>query len=188
MNNRIQWVLGLVIAVVSVAIIAAGLLRDKPAPQAHEPSGSFGGLSQTDVYATPSEQQPGGSASATVLLQDGSTLAVKDFLSGPDTSADANNPGNYYIGNSIDPGSPDAPSVPYVISYVSASSFFSITILQEPIDSVRAQAEQYLMRTLGISEGDMCRLRYTLVVPVRVNQVYGGENLGFSFCEGATRL
>ena len=44
------------------------------------------------------------------------------------------------------------------------------------------------MQHLGISESDMCRLSYMVSVPNRVNTIYAGQNLGFSFCMGAVAL
>jgi tetratricopeptide (TPR) repeat protein len=77
---------------------------------------------------------------------------------------------------------------PYLIDYLSQTQAFNIMIYEEPIGEVRQQAEQYLEQQLGISQTDMCRLNYTVIAPNSVNQIYGGQNLGFSFCPGATQL
>ena len=36
------------------------------------------------------------------------------------------------------------------------------------------------MTHLGISQAQMCQLSYTVSVPYSINQIYSGQNLGFS--------
>jgi hypothetical protein len=116
------------------------------------------------------------------------STARKDILQDPETKADTNNKGHYFVGNSVDPTSSAPPNVPYVIEYIAATDFFSIALMQEPIGAARTQAEQYLMKHLGIAESEMCHLRYTVTTPAWVDTTYANTSLGFSFCAGATPL
>lgn len=119
------------------------------------------------------------------------TNTIKDFINDPATVQDPINAGQYYLGYHFNEGILDATatdSPPYVIDYFSATNYFNIVLFQEPIREVRLQAEQYLMAKLGISQDQMCQLKYTVTVPIRVSQIYAGTNLGFSFCPGSTPL
>lgn len=109
-------------------------------------------------------------------------IQTVNFLSDPTTVKDPNNEGYYYLGHQASDNSP------YVITYISATQYFNVALLQEPIGPVRKDAEQYLMTRLGISQNQMCQLDYMVSVPDRVNSQYSGINLGFSFCPGATVL
>ncbi len=118
-------------------------------------------------------------------------VRVTNFLKDPATVQDPINAGLYYLGYHINEGFPDATATanpPYIIEYISATQYFSIALLQEPIGTVRAVAEQYLIEHLGITQSQMCQLNYTLSVPNSVNSQYAGKDLGFSFCPGATVL
>jgi hypothetical protein len=119
------------------------------------------------------------------------TMQTNDVLKDPATVQDPINPGYYYLGYHAYEGVPDATATntpPYIIEYISATHYFNIELLQEPIGLQRREAEQYLMAHLGISQAQMCQLNYMLSVPNSVNSQYAGENLGFSFCPGATVL
>lgn len=114
-----------------------------------------------------------------------------DFMKDPATVKDSSNTGYYYLGYHTSQGASDTTAVndpPYVITYIDATKYFNIAILQEPIGPVRAAAEQYLLAHLGISEQQMCQLNYMVSVPDRVNSQFSSINLGFSFCPGATLL
>lgn len=118
-------------------------------------------------------------------------IQVTNFLKDPATFKDPINPGIYYLGYHVYEGVLDATATdnpPYIIEYISATQYFNIVLLQEPIGSVRAAAEQYLIAQLGITQAQMCQLNYTLGTPNRVNSQYAGTDLGFSFCPGATVL
>lgn len=127
------------------------------------------------VQQPPVEFPTGGIASSS-----GST-----FLQNPNISEDANNPGNYFIGNQ--PGT-EVGNRPYLITYTAETKYFNITLTQEPIGQARKNAEAYLMETLSLTEDQMCGLDYTVYTPTTVNNQYAGTNLGFSFCPGAVKL
>jgi hypothetical protein len=122
---------------------------------------------------------------------DGSVVRTLNFIKDPMTARDPINPGYYYLGYHVNEGVKDATATenpPYTIQYIASTQYFTVTLLQEPIEAVRRQAEQYLMTHLGVPQNDLCRLKYIVGVPWRVNQVYASRNLGFSFCPGATLL
>ncbi len=127
----------------------------------------------------------------TLAASDGGTIIVSDFLSNSDTVKDPINNGYYYLGYHPYEGVND-PTVnnnpPYSIWYEADSNFFSIALLHEPIGTTRLEMEQYLKGQLQISESDLCRLKYSVTVPVWVNQMYAGEELGFSFCPNSVPL
>jgi hypothetical protein len=120
-----------------------------------------------------------------------SIQGAKDFINDPATAKDPINPGYYYLGYHVNEGVPDPTATnnpPYIIEYISATQYFNIGLLSEPIGPVRLEAEQFLMNSLGISESQMCKLNYMISVPESVNSQFAGMNLGFSFCPGATVL
>jgi len=147
------------------------------------------GNSNVTTLATTSTSVSGTTLSVTAV--GGGTIQVTNFIKDPATAKDPINSGYYYLGYHTYEGVPDSTvteNPPYVIAYIDATQYFNIVLLQEPIGSVREEAEQYLMTHLGISQSQMCRLNYTLGVPARVNSQFAGINLGFSFCPGATTL
>jgi hypothetical protein len=120
------------------------------------------------------------------------TTATDPILSDPGIVADPINPGYYYLGYHLNQGtSTDATATstpPYLITYISATHYFNIALLAEPIGEVRSQAEQYLAAHLGLTQDELCQLSYMVSVPDWVNTQYASRNLGFSFCSGATPL
>jgi hypothetical protein len=125
----------------------------------------------------------------TVTSNTGQTLEVRNFITDPETIADAVNPGSYSLGNhfeTADVASTDTP--PYVIRYDVKAKSFSIGLFAEPIKEVRLDAEAQMLRQLGISKEQMCQLNYIVSVPGFVNESYSSRNLGFSFCPGSVTL
>ncbi len=112
----------------------------------------------------------------------GNEILVNNFLASSVAQADPDNEGYYNLGAIL------TENAPYRITYISATSYFNIGILEEPLGSTRVQAETYLMNVLGISQQEMCSLKYSVSVPNDVNSVYSGMNLGFSFCPHAVKL
>ena len=108
--------------------------------------------------------------------------------------ADIQNPGSYILAGSAgyclaDGTCPHGASTDeFNISYNSASSFFNIVLLKEPLGATRVATEQFLGDRLGLSEQDMCVLNYFVGTPYYVSENFSGKNLGFSFCPGATTL
>jgi hypothetical protein len=113
---------------------------------------------------------------------DGKEIIVKNFLALPETKEDPDNTGYYNLG--YQPNE----TAPYLISYISPTTFFNIALLQEPIGQSRLKVEAHLLNILGLSKDEMCALNYSISVPNSVNSNYSGMNLGFSFCPGAVKL
>lgn len=82
----------------------------------------------------------------------------------------------------------EAADAPYSLGYWPDDHSFTITLFAEPLAEVRRAAEEDMMRRLDIDQKNMCRLNYGVYVPIRVNEIHSGVNLGFSFCPGATEL
>ncbi len=133
-------------------------------------------------------------ARVNVQLTDGGTTSTLDFINNGTTFEDAANPGNYYLAGTSEYCQPDGscptagPSENFTILYYGGDSSFIIGIMTEPLGQVREEAEQYLKEILGITNEEMCKLNYTIGSSAYVNQTYGGENLGFSFCPDAVLL
>lgn len=139
----------------------------------------------------PIAPQNAGSTSSSKLIQkqqlslavtSGGSITVLNFLDDPEIVADPVNSGYYDLGYST------TNTPPFMITYIATTQYFNIELLQEPIGQTREFAQQYLEQHLGISESDLCRLRYTVSAPSNVSSLYGGASLGFSFCPGATVL
>ena len=113
---------------------------------------------------------------------DGGYVAVLNFLANADTVSDPLIEGYYNVGGFT------TIKEPFMIIYITATKYFNIELLQEPIGHSRELAEQYLKQRLGISTSEMCRLNYSIGAPSSVSGLYGGAELGFSFCPGATVL
>ncbi len=116
--------------------------------------------------------------------QSSGNTSVPAFLDAPDTYEDPENPGIYYLG--YEPN--DTANNPYIIEYIQESSFFNISLTQEPIGESRSAAERYLVQRLDVTRNQMCALAYSVTVPDDVNSQYASVNLGFSFCPGAVEL
>lgn len=115
-----------------------------------------------------------------------SSAGQNSFLNNPDTKQDPYDSMTYYLGNQPLPDHSSNP--PYLISYNTQTGYFNVTLFQEPIGELRRQAEQYLQQRLGLSQEQMCSLKYVVGVPDFINTQYSDTNLGFSFCPGAVQL
>lgn len=145
-------------------------------------STTSGSIPSNNTVTTGSVPTPGTTQTAlSVQGINGATIAIKDFIHASSTVVDPNNQGQYFLNNTGKQKS----VVPYNILYVAADQSFTIALLQEPIGDSRRQAESALQNSLGISESDMCNLRYRVLVSHSVNSYYSGKNLGFSFCPDA---
>ena len=177
----------IVLAVLFVLLFGVGLVLvlspgKKPVPT---PGTQFPGASTTPVTNT---------TTRTISTEDGGTMNVADFVNNGISFEDPSNPGNYYLAgsNGICTADGKCPRVgtqmDFNIIYFADDNSFVIGILKEPLGAIRKEAEQSLMVTLGITSSDMCKLKYTIGTTSYVSDTYGGKNLGFSFCAGATKL
>lgn len=137
----------------------------------------------TSVTELPSAQstQTNGVTTTPVVLKgnDGNDIRVKDFIAG--AREDPYNEGHFYL-------QPINGDTTYQIEYISATQFFNISLLVEPIGHTRLEAETYLKNILGISDSELCSIAYSVAVPNSVNTTYSGTNVGFSFCPNAIKL
>jgi hypothetical protein len=111
-----------------------------------------------------------------------SFVTVRNFFVDPLTTADPVNDGHYQLGTYIDPSLSTEADVPYYIEYIASTQYFIISLRREPVAAARLEAEQFLLKHLGISEQDLCGLNYMVSVPARISVLNAGQNLGFSFC------
>ena len=168
--------------VIIVAVIALFFIR--PATNAPVSTTSNGvGFPIAGMNAT-SSISVGSTSTITVASKNGTGMAVNDFIHNGDTAPDTSNSGQYYL-----TGTPMSTSTSdFIIKYTESGQSFIIALTKEPLGQARQDAEQFLMKTLGISQAQMCALNYYLGTDVYTSSFYGGKNLGFSFCPGATEL
>ncbi len=156
----------------------------KPAPSDNSNNTSIYNNDNTSVVPTqsPTTTQQGQVA---VASASGGSLVVHDFTKDSRVVVDPHNAGHYHLAGGAGLDQVDAP---YLIVYVASDQSFTISLEKEPLSQTRLDAEAYLMQMLGISKRDMCLLRYSVLVPNDVSEIYSGKNLGFSFCPGAVVL
>ena len=182
-----------VVCVEVLGFIIYYLGRDIEVPSTDTPTALPLAPSTTVVPINGSSSVPEPLSGPTMYLStaNGGSIQTKDFLVSSTTAKDPVNTGYYYLGYHFAQGASDQAATdtpPYVIQYTTLTRGFNIVLFQEPIGLVRRQAEQYLMAQLGVSENQLCQLKYMVSVPNRVNQFYAGVSLGFSFCPGAIEL
>ncbi len=155
------------------------------------PGGGTGGASATSASATASSTA---TTSAMTIAGTLGPLTVLDFLHNGETGADPANTGMYYLAgspgyclaNGSCPGG--ASTTAFNITYSADKQLFTVILLTEPLGQVRLTAQQFLESRLGLSDAQLCTIKYYLGTISAVNQFYAGTNLGFSFCPGATPL
>jgi len=187
------------LAVIVVAAIAFYVLAPKQ-PQQQAPAGSGAPVTLPSAGETTVTVGNSGATFApgepnmSLTLATGSTTVVKDFITSSTTGKDVQNPGVYYLAGSAgyclaDGTCPHGAAVSdFIITYDSSSEFFTISLTEEPLATARADAEQFLATTLGLSDMQLCDLKYTVLTNESVNAFFAGKNLGFSSCPGATVL
>lgn len=133
-------------------------------------------------------------AITTLTDRNGTNVATRDFFHNGVTIADVANAGNYLLAGNLGYCLTDqqkcqaASSTNFSVYYMSSSQSFIITLTEEPIGLARVQMEQFLLSTLGLTQDQLCKLNYLVGVTQDVNPQFTGNNLGFSFCPGATVL
>jgi hypothetical protein len=188
--------LPLILTVVGIILVGGALVvgfvifreHSTPNPQ---------GITQFPTASTTNPLPSGGSASPTMNLAANDsvgTVAVKDFIHNGVTAADVENQGKYYLAGSPGYCMPDgtcphgAQAPNYIVTYDAASQSFVVALTSEPIGTARRDATQFMLRALGVTEQDLCRLNYYLGTDIQVNPTYAGRNLGFAGCPGAVKL
>ena len=118
----------------------------------------------------------------------GSNIVADNFLKNSTVKADEQNPDFYELGNTF-PTEQSSASLPnYVVIFDKVTGTFGITLLQEPFNKSRLEAEVYLKSLLKIDENELCKLSYTVAVPGYVDQNASGQDYRFSFCPDAVKL
>src|SRR3989344_34805 len=186
MKNYLLWAMGGLVAVVLVAVVLwlFASPAQSPPPESSATLPIVGNATQGDAQVMDSN-------TFSIPTSSGTSIYAKDFLTDPATVSDQVNTGHYYLGYHEYAGVPDSTATddpPYVIEYIASTHFFIIVLLQEPLGAIRKDVEDYLMTHLGISQDEMCQLKYQLGVPARISTRYAGTDLRFSFCPGATVL
>jgi len=76
----------------------------------------------------------------------------------------------------------------YGISFSPKSNSFDIVLNSTPLQTARNEAETALIKDLGISNDDACKLTVTLSVPERLSSNAAGVNYELSFCPNSVSL
>ena len=118
----------------------------------------------------------------------GNQVVTKNFLTDTTVTPDEQNPGMYFLGDTIaiQPATGKLP--PYVVTYDKNSSNFNVTLLEKPFKQSREQAEEYLKTLLETDEESLCKLSYMVTVPGYVDASASGLDYRFSFCSDGLQL
>jgi hypothetical protein len=76
----------------------------------------------------------------------------------------------------------------YGISFNPKSNSFDIILNSAPLQTARDEVEAALVKDLGISNDDACKLTVTLSVPERLSSDTANINYGLSFCPNSVSL
>ncbi len=177
------------------AVVSIGFLFLRPGTQTASTQNQNPAAfpSSNTIPSTSFSTNPTG-GTLTVASLSGSAIVTNDFIHNGVTIPDTANAGRYLLAGNLgycltNPQKCQAgTTTDFNVFYDSTVGSFTIALLKEPLGRVRLEAEQFLMQTLGISQGDMCRLNYYVGTTSNVNPYYDSKNLGFSFCPGATVL
>lgn len=129
----------------------------------------------------------------TLATEHGGIVVVNDFIHNGITRPDKANPGEYLLAGtfgycSSDPQCHAAPATNFIVGYSSAQQAFHISLTERPIRKARLDMEKFMLHTLGLTEKQLCRLTYFVMTTSYVSPQFGGDDLRFSFCPGATKL
>lgn len=188
-------VLLLAIAVGVLWIVFKPTASDTPAPTG--PTVTLpvsGGVNPGVVTTTPNASTTVPRGTRVIADAKGIALETRDFLKDETVRPDRSTPGRYLLAGNLGTCIGDQVAcqagalVPFNIFFNEVSQVFSVGITDEPIGENRRLAEQTLEKLLGLGQPEMCRLKYYVGTSEQVNKAFGGKNLGFSYCPGATVL
>ena len=148
-----------------------------PTPEGGNPFGNPAGNATTS--------SDGGSSTGTIFLTttSGGKVSVPDFTQGK-RSMPIGSYQFYLLTNNQDV---EGPAAQFEILYGTDSSI-TITLLKEPLGAARLAAEDTLKSFIAVSDATFCTFNVHVGVPFGVNKFYASQNLGLSFCPGATPL
>lgn len=119
----------------------------------------------------------------TFQLTGGNTLAVPDFTkqNQPSWASDA----GYLVAGS--------PTDDFMITYVPADKSgegqqVAITLQNEPLGEIRKKAESALRSAFAANNEQLCSLGVSVQTQPGLSDVYGGKELGLSFCSSSVTL
>jgi hypothetical protein len=116
-----------------------------------------------------------------ILQKKGGYAQVRDFISDEDTYEFT--PGTLVLGKAE-----GLKGTEYEIFYFKEDGSITVSLLTEPLHTIRLLAEKELLESLGVSEETLCSFDVWVSVPREVSEIYSGRNLGLSFCEGSITL
>lgn len=106
-------------------------------------------------------------------LKDGRFFAnARDFTHDPDFFADPHLKGTYHLQYHSPPLANEDPA--YMIQYMEKDSHFEIALLNQPLGKTRKDAENYLVKKLGLDRRNMCLLNYRVSTVNDVSRTYAG--------------
>lgn len=165
---------------VSIVVLVAGVLFIY--------SKYYSKSTQTVPVVTTTFPQSGTSTTVPVnsikfQLANGGTLTVPDFTkqNQPSWASDT----GYLVAGS--------PTDDFMITYVPADSTgtgqqVAITLQNEPLGEIRKKAEATLKEKFTANNEQLCFLGVSVQTQPGLSDVYGGKELGLSFCPGAVVL
>lgn len=109
------------------------------------------------------------------------TITVRDFRKDSDVVAIDN------VTYQID-SKPTESDVTYQIYYDDVDRSITISLLQEPLNISRLNAEKDLLDRLDVESNVLCDMNIIVNTPSFVDEQLSGSNLGLSFCDGAVSL
>ena len=71
----------------------------------------------------------------------------------------------------------------YKFSYIPVDNSFLISIIENPFDKVRIEAETAFLKKLNITQKEACRLNVSVSTNIRIDPGRAGVNYPISFCE-----
>lgn len=197
MNRRIAIVLLILLAII-IGFAVFQFTRPAPASHTATPVGSGTALPGSAQAVFPVSTTSVATAigrTMTITAYGNVPLTVNDFIDNGVTKPDPMNPGRYILAGALGFCPPNDtmqcqafPSTDFSVFYDSDTQAFTVGLLAEPLGQSRKEAEQFLLKTLGITQSQLCMTSYYVGTTYEVNPLYDAGNLGFSFCPGATQL
>jgi len=181
MNNRTWFIIASIVIIALVVGAYFFFTSNTPTPSSGTPN-------QQNPFGEPSGiTAPGVTGSSgdfiVVEAQNGTAVSIPNIIK--DTpSFPIGSHTYYFVTNNQQAEGEDAQ---FDIVYGTDSSI-SIGLFKEPLGATRVAAENSLRSLLKQSDSVLCTLVISVAVPYSVNQFYSGQNLGLSFCPGATAL
>lgn len=174
--KKILLILLATLIILGLSGVAYYLLHEQPKMQINQSGTSF-----PTSTATSSAQLGDGNVS--IVAVTGETYRVPSFPK--DTLHYELPSGTYYqLTRNIETQGADAQ---FDIQYGTDNSI-QIVLVKEPLKDARLAAEASLRTFFPLANDQLCALNIDVGVPVKVNDVFSGKNLGLSFCPGAVKL